>query len=413
MTKAEKIIIEFLRKHTFILIILIATVIGMIIRRILFGYVSRDFSVHLSAWWDIIKSKDISVLSEQVGDYNIPYQIIIFIMTRFNIKSIYAYKLLSTAFDFVLSAAAAMLAAELYGKKKSMVTALTYSVVFCSITVFLNSACWAQCDSIYTSFIILSLCFMFKDKNVLSFVMLGIALGFKLQTVFILPAFIYYYVSSKRFSVFHFLIVPAVDIIMCLPAVIVGRPFKNIIGIYLHQVGEYPALQVNMSNFTTFLGQCLDPNSEETKQFMLEMGYFLLSALIYFTLMIFAVVMVIVIHKKSDLFKPEAFLMTAIWSCFTCVMFLPSMHERYSYVLDALLIIYAVVYRKRFWAVIVCNLVSLRGYTCFLFKTEILPFNYSAVIYFVTYLVFSYIYIKETVLGDKENGDEKRLLFSN
>ena len=57
---------------------------------------------------------------------------------------------------------------------------ITYALVLIIPTVMLNSGMWGQCDSIYTTFVILALYFLVKEKYSLSFIMLGISFAFKL-----------------------------------------------------------------------------------------------------------------------------------------------------------------------------------------------------------------------------------------
>lgn len=47
---------------------------------------------------------------------------------------------------------------------------------------------------------------------------------------------------------------------------------------------------------------------------------------------------VILLHKKS-LRTPVTLINTAIWSVWSILLFLPAMHERYTYLLDILLVI--------------------------------------------------------------------------
>lgn len=49
-------------------------------------------------------------------------------------------------------------------KKNDKVFFITFAVVIMLPTVILNSAYWGQCDSIYTTFIILTLLYLYKGK---------------------------------------------------------------------------------------------------------------------------------------------------------------------------------------------------------------------------------------------------------
>ena len=78
------------------------------------------------------------------------------------------------------------------------------------------------------------------------------------------------------------------------------------------------------------------------------------------------------------------------------------MHERYAYLLDILMIIYAVVNVKQVWLPIVCNLVSLRGYCYYLFTYDVLDIKTTAVVYIAVYAYVSYIFIKDVVMNGKK-----------
>ena len=115
------------------------------------------------------------------------------------------------------------------------------------------------------------------------------------------------------------------------------------------------------------------------------------------------------IFKRTDLSDKHNFLLASIWTVFTCIMFLSSMHERYAYLLDILTIIYAVVNVKRVWLPVVCNLVSLRGYCYYLFSYDVLDIKITAIVYIAVYAYVSYIFIKEVVLNGKKMNEKLQI----
>ena len=70
---------------------------------------------------------------------------------------------------------------------------------------------------------------------------------------------------------------------------------------------------------------------------------------VFLTIAVLGIMMCIIIYKKVDLKNIEFFLLTTAWTVFTCIMFLSSMHERYGYLLDIILIVYAAVSAKHLW----------------------------------------------------------------
>lgn len=384
MTKIESKAIGFIKRYILLFLLGAITILAVFIRICGMDFQSDDFNSFLNPWWGIIKYSDFTGLAAQVGNYNIPYQIIIYLMTLLPLNALYAYKIVSIIFDFVLAISTAMLVYSFAKSNARLKAVIAYSAVLLSATVIFNSSFWAQCDSIYTSFIILAILFLHKDKPIASFVFTGIAFAFKLQTVFILPVLLYYWISTKKISILHFFIIPAVDVIMCLPAIIMGRPFIDIITIYAEQTDYGKLIQMNCPNFYALM---CDGN---------DMTYYYLfkQFSVFLTIAVLGIMMCIIIYKKVDLKNIEVFLLTTAWIVFTCIMFLSSMHERYGYLLDIILIVYAAVSAKHLWLPIVSTLISLRGYCYYLFSYELVSLKVTAIIYTALYVYITFLLVK-------------------
>ena len=384
MTKIESKAIGFIKRYILLFLLGAITILAVFIRICGMDFQSDDFNSFLNPWWGIIKYNDFTGLAAQVGNYNIPYQIIIYLMTLLPLNALYAYKIVSIIFDFVLAISTAMLVYSFAKSNARLKAVIAYSAVLLSATVIFNSSFWAQCDSIYTSFIILAILFLHKDKPIASFVFTGIAFAFKLQTVFILPVLLYYWISTKKISILHFFIIPAVDVIMCLPAIIMGRPFIDIITIYAEQTDYGKLIQMNCPNFYALM---CDGN---------DMTYYYLfkQFSVFLTIAVLGIMMCIIIYKKVDLKNIEVFLLTTAWTVFTCIMFLSSMHERYGYLLDIILIIYAAVSAKHLWLPIVSTLISLRGYCYYLFSYELVSLKVTAIICTALYVYITFLLVK-------------------
>ena len=394
MTEVEKKIIDFIKKHLPLFIFIGATLIGLIIRGMGMEFKSDDFNSFLNGWWNNIADGGIESLSRQVGNYNIPYQILIFLLTLLPFEALAAYKLLSVIFDIALAVSAALVVSEALKRRFfSFVPALSYTLVFCSITVIFNSAFWAQCDSIYVTFILLAIYSIMKDRNIAAFVFLGLSLAFKLQVVFILPVFLYYYLSSRKISILHFFIIPAVDFLVCVPVLFMGRDVIDIVKIYVDQTDYGKLIQMNCPNIYAFM--C---NGADMKYY-----YLFKPISIWLTLLILAVGLCMILYKKVDLTNAGNFLFTAVWTSFTCLMFLSSMHERYSYLLDILLILYVLVARRHYFIAVAANLVSLRGYCYYLFDNyEVISLQPTAVFFVGLYAYTTYAFVKDVIIKGKK-----------
>ena len=104
MLKWEKKIIVFLELHKELLFFLAVTLLGVLIRISGRNFVSGDLSYYLIPWYNEIKENGgFAALQNQVGNYGIPYQFLIAVMTYIPIKEIYLFKTLSCIFDFLLA----------------------------------------------------------------------------------------------------------------------------------------------------------------------------------------------------------------------------------------------------------------------------------------------------------------------
>ena len=193
MYKVERLIVEWLDRHLTVIFIVAVSVCGILIRFMFRNFESGDSKAFLLPWWEEINNNGgIRALKYQTGNYNMLYQFLIAIMTYLPIKPLYQYKILSGIFDYLLALGVGYMSYNLTNKDMTK-GVLAYAVTLMSPLVIFNSAAWAQCDSIYVFFIVLSLILLMDEHYGISFFMLGVAFSFKLQTVFILPFFIFYY----------------------------------------------------------------------------------------------------------------------------------------------------------------------------------------------------------------------------
>ncbi len=389
MTKIEKKLFDFIQNNIIYILFIAVTVIGVLMRMFGLEFQSDDYNSFLYPWWTKIEAGGASGLATQVGNYNIPYQIIIYLFTLLPFGSLCSYKLISIIFDFALAISAALVEYSFDDKKSRLKAVITYALVLCSLTVILNSSFWAQCDSIHVAFILLAIYFTKKDRNILTFIMLGIAFSFKLQTIFIIPVFIFYYISTRKISILHFLLIPLTDIVMCLPAVLLGRSFTDIFTIYAVQTDYGKQIQMNCPN----LWALICDRNDSTYYYLFK------NPSIVLTVLVLGAALALIIYKRVDIKNINNFMLASIWTVFTCLMFLSSMHERYGYLLDILTIIYAVITVKRIWLPIVCQLISLRGYCYYLFTYDVLDIKITAIIFMAVYTYVTYIFVKETVIN--------------
>ena len=228
MKKIEDKVFEFINKHRIVIFFIIISGISLLVRFFLLKYESVDYTMFLKEWFDEIKQfGGLKALNREIGDYNTPYLTIIALLTYLPIKSLYSIKIVSIFFDYVLAFGVCKIVAMIIknNNNKKDILLIIYGTILMLPTVMLNSACWGQADSIYTAFTIWSIAFFFFDKYVKSFILLGVAFAFKLQTIFILPLYILIYISKRKFSIVHFFIIPVMNFVMCIPAMLARKDY--------------------------------------------------------------------------------------------------------------------------------------------------------------------------------------------
>ncbi len=368
--------IDFINKNIIMIYFFIACLLVIFIR-IHFIYVeSGDYVSCLLPWFNKIKENGgFASLNMTIGNYNVLYMYMFTALTYLPIEALYSIKLLSILFDILLGIACSLLIYQLCGRnskalKKSLIT---FIVVLMLPTVILNASAWAQCDCAYTAFIILSLYSLLRDKPAISMIWFSIAFCLKLQAVFILPLFLILYFTNKKFSILHFLIIPAVNVIVSLPAVIAGRPICEIFKIYFQQIATYQRLTLNYPNIYEFL-----PNDYEAFS---SMG-------IIMTIFIFGSMAVYIISQKYSITGLNPVLLS-LWSVTTCVLFLPAMHERYAYIADIISVVYFIAINKKIIIPILVNFVSLMAYMPFLFGVQTLNVQIVAFINIISYTMIT------------------------
>ena len=346
--KGEQKVLCFIEEHLLLIALFAVTVLALIIRYQLRDNVSGDAYYYLLPWYNTIKAGGFKSLSQPVGNYGILYQFCITLFTLLPMEALHTYKLFSVIFDFLLAALAMHIIMKNETTHRELKGVLMYAAVLLSPIVFLNSAYWAQCDVIYTYFCVFSIYEMVKDKYLPSLILFGVAITFKLQAIFILPFLLFCYVYKKRFSILYFLTVPLTMIVLSLPGIVMGRGVFEVFTIYFEQTSTYEQMTMNYPSFwTLFQNASLD---EFYQKFHV--------AATFLTVAVLGVYMVLWLKKKIPLTLKNSFAMAFIVS-YTCVLFLPAMHERYGFIYEILALFLA------FWYVKTIPLLTLMYFTTF------------------------------------------------
>ena len=339
----------------------------------LLDYISDDYTIFLSDW---IYSYSQMGIKEGLGtyigsDYTPPYLYLMLLVSRAkNFPWQYLVKAVSVAFEVLLAFAVTKLAG-LRVKGDGARLAIFHIATLLPTVVF-NGAYWGQCDVIYASLCLMALYFALTQRSALCMTFFGMALSFKLQTVFFLPALLPLWLREDV-KLRHLPLIPAAYMAMMLPALWAGKSLHHVLTVYMAQAGAYNFITVNAPT----LWQFLPPLDSKTLYQMfggmaVAMGMALLSA-----------ACMLACWKREALTR-EGTLLFALLILGGVPLLLPKMHERYTFGADVLALViacYAPAKGKGALKLALPLLFGLASYICYtagLPGEEILPLKWAA-----------------------------------
>ena len=343
-----------------ILFVVAVLALSLLARIPLLPIESGDWHFCLSVWMGRIQEMGPwKSLAIRISDYTSPYMYLMCLVSGFK-NSLFAVKGISILFDYAAAAAMFFLVKNLTGSMKKAIAALTLTL-FCP-TIIINGAWWANCDIIYSFFMIAALIFLFKDKGAWCCIMMGIAYSFKQQAVFLLPFLVILCVKGKTIKPWHFLWIPAIFFLFQIPAWIAGRPLLELLGVYVYQAREFPLGTMNYPNLYEFL----DENAlhwhhvTEISGFGLSFSFAAIGAFAWW-----------MCTQKFEL-TPQILITMALLAVGIVLYTLPHMHERYGFFLDILAIIYALQRPSKAPVALGYITVSLISYIFFLNQVHVI-----------------------------------------
>lgn len=389
--KDNNIIWDFIDKHHTIIFLIIITFLAMLARGALLKYASGDYDMFLKPWFDSLKNYGgLPGLSKSIGNYTPIYMTVLSILTYFPIDSLFSIKIVSIIFDFLGAIIVYKIIQELLKDKsyKDKVSLLVYGLYLILPTILLNSAYWAQSDSIYTTFVLLSILYLIKKNYKLSIVFFAIALSFKLQAIFILPLYVLMYISERKIKLRYFLYIPLVIFILSIPKVIFSHDLLAGFRIYFDQMGSYK--EYITLNFPNIYSIFLKGNGSN----LINTPFDELATIGIIVTFIILVILAYLVYIKKTKFDKNAIIEFGLFSILITTFFLPEMHERYLFMGDVIALLYLVINAKKYYVPIMIEFISLNGYMYLLFSGFAINFSTLS----IAYLVLIILYTKDMYL---------------
>lgn len=361
-----------------VLFVAAVTALALVARFYLFPIKSGDFNSFLSRWMKKIHEMGPwNSLGVAISDYTSPYMYLMCIASYFG-NDLYALKTISVLFDLICSTGIGLLAWQLTGSSRKAV--LGYAVAILCPTFMINSAWWCQCDVIYCTFIIFALLFLFKDKSALCCIFLGLAFSFKVQTVFILPFILIMWLKGRTIKFWHLLFIPLIYVVMQVPAWMAGRPFSELMSVYLNQSSSYPYGTLKFPNIYEFLDETF-----KHRHHMAEVGKWG----VWFSLGVIGTAAWWICSRRFK-FDRTYMVTLALFTVCLALFTLPHMHERYGYLVDLLAIVYVLQRPRKAPVAILLITMSLLTYMPFLSGAYVFPIAVLSVVYLGVIIYLGY-----------------------
>jgi len=357
-------------------------------------HITADIQTCLIPWSNELQPRlGISALKRFDGDYNMPYVTILWLLNYLPGSTLIKVKLFSILFDYLGACGAGLITAWFVSReKKRRYFILTYTLILFYPVTIMNSAYWGQCDFIYVTFLLYMILCLLQGRFKTAMILLGCAFSFKLQAILVLPFLLIYYWKKKEFSFVNFLLVPLMMEILCIPAIIGGYSLWIPFSVYFRQLGRYPYMYVFYPNFWALFR---------------DAPYYIFKTVsmagIFLSLLLFTVA---VSRRKREPARKE-WLYYAVWTIFLMMCFLPCMHERYGFLLEILLIIYAVIEIKMWWSALVVCAGTTISYLQVTFARHYFSDEWIAVAYLLVFGLLTIQMIRSWNAPQKTENEEK------
>ena len=191
-----------------------------------------------------------------------------------------------------------------------------------------------------------------QKKSARSMILFGMALSFKLQTVFFLPALLPLWLR-KDIKLRHLALIPAAYMAMMIPAFWGGKSLHHALTVYTAQASTYNFMTVNGPGLYNFLPASMDRGMLYTMFSGMAMALGMA--------MLAIVCLMVCLHREH--ITREGTLLTCLLVLGGVPFFLPKMHERYTFGADVLALAIAAYNPKRVWLPLLFGLSSYICYT--------------------------------------------------
>lgn len=338
-----------------VILLLVPIGAAMLVRALCLDYASGDYNSFLCHWYEYFRSNGgFSAIAGSVGDYNVPYLYFVAAISYLPVPDLYLYKLFSILWDVALAWGCLRLTRSLTRERQgSAAPLIAFGAALLLPAAVLNGAYWGQCDAIYGALCVHAAAQVLEGRSKSSVALMAVAFAFKLQAIFVLPLWGVLWLAGKvKFR--ELWVFPLTYFAAILPALLLGKPLGDILGVYFNQMGEYSRLVLNAPSVYQFLPYGAQVDESRAALLGIAAAGALVLALLGMGL-----------RLRGRLDRDTA-MAAAVVLCIGVPFFLPHMHERYFFLADVFTLCWACANGRRLPAAVLAGGASLGGYRVYL-----------------------------------------------
>ena len=383
--------------------IAVAALAGRIVLIYTYPYASGDYIYFLRHWIEhLVKNGYEHGWPDGPWNYNMPYIYLLTGLAHLTTHWLSGIKMMSVAFDVLMAAGAwRVVNAGTPGKENRPHCWMAAAVMLLLPTFFTNSALWGQCDSIYAGLMLLCVSGIMRGRPVRAMLLFGLALAFKLQSVFVIPALLML-TFKRRIPLWTWVLVPAVYLACAMPAIAMGRGFMQSL------TPHYSIAVVNGIPAYPWV-----PNIRHAMH-----SGFLSPEVLKIVMAVCSLVSIIVAtvwarYTDSMRLQGWGIPLAMFVSAAVVPFFLPGMHERYFALAIALGVVLFAARPRQWWLCLAPEVLSIPSYVYYLAALNRFPvmeynlwINYGISLCYLIFLVWLLrIYLKYNAQPDKKPCD--------
>ena len=336
--------------------------LALLLRTLLLDHITDDYVTFLSDWAAFFRENGgWAAVALPKGNYTAPYLYFLAAISYLPFYDLYLIKLFSILFDVILAWGGCRLVQALVPGDRYR-GAAAFCLLLLLPTVILNASAWAQCDAIYAALCLHGLAAGLEGRPRSSAFLAGLAFACKLQTVFLLPVWAVLWMSRRtRFR--YLLWFPAACVLSILPALALGKPLADALGVYFGQAAEYSAyLTLNAPSLYALIPYNAQINVALAARAGILAAFVLVLGILGWLLL-----------RRRDLSRRAVF-------AIGIPLLLPHMHDRYFFLADVLTLTWACTARRGILPAVLTQIASLGAYHAYLLLRYAFPMGLGAVL---------------------------------